>query len=146
MGALINFLPIFSPSPSPPTTTMHMSIPCICHLGGVGHCYAWQVWVPCFIHFIYTHICYVHSMILGIKVLTDCFASILQQFNLYKNYNISVKVSIGQKIELNMYYKGKWPIFDTKTSQIWTRTKIITILNRYQGLKRKVVIIFMTNI
>ena len=26
------------------------------NLGGVGHCYAWQVWVPYFIHYIYIHI------------------------------------------------------------------------------------------
>jgi hypothetical protein len=33
---------------------------CILYLGGVGHCYAWLVWVPCFIHFIYTHMLCTH--------------------------------------------------------------------------------------
>jgi hypothetical protein len=28
----------------------------ICYLGGVGHCYAWQVWVSYFIYFICIHI------------------------------------------------------------------------------------------
>ena len=30
------------------------------YLVGVGHCYAWQVWVPYFIHFIYICILYTH--------------------------------------------------------------------------------------
>ena len=59
------------------------------NLGGVGHCYAWQVWVPHFIYFIYIH--------------TYIYSCIFQQFTLLCTDMKWVTLALNPPHSLNNY-------------------------------------------